>query len=176
MPKREGSVPGIPVSVAQFPAQLSAQQDSAIRPARREDLDTCVELINRTHLRTDLFRPYSVESLEHTLDEGFWGGSPNKTGNPGLDWFTSIYGWRDYFVLEESGRIRACAGLWDRGRDMRERWRRIGGVEERKISSACVLDFGFAGGAEAAMARPSLRSSHSSGSSMGAGGGISVSN
>ena len=153
VPKREGSVPGIPVSVAQFPAQVCAQQDLAIRPARREDLDACVELINRTHFGTDLFRPYSVESLENTLDEGFWGGSPTRTGNPAMDWWTSIYGWRDYFVLEEAGRIRACAGLWDRGRDMRERWRRIGGVEERTIASACVLDFGFAEGSEAAMAR-----------------------
>src|SRR5258705_822753 len=143
VPKREGSVPGIPVSVAQFPAQVSGRQDPEIRPARRQDLEVSVELINRTHLGTDLFRPYSVESLENTLDEGFWGGSPNKTGNPSLDWWASIYGWADYFVLEEAGRIRACAGLWDRGRDMRERWRRIGGVEERTIANACVLDFGL---------------------------------
>ncbi|HEY6420174.1 MAG TPA: hypothetical protein VIX59_14335 [Candidatus Binataceae bacterium] len=153
VPTREGVVPGIPVSVAQFPAQVCGPQDIAIRPARREDLPVCVELINRTHLGTDLFRPYTVESLEQTLDEGFWGGTPAKTGNPAMDWWTSIYAWPDYFVLEEGGRLRACAGLWDRGRDVRERWRRIGGSEERTIASACVLDFGFAEGADAAMAR-----------------------
>ena len=153
VPKREGSVPGIPVSVAQFPGQKFSEHDAAIRPARREDLDVCVELINRTHLGTDLFRPYTVDSLENTLDEGFWGGAPTPTGNPSLDWWTSSYSWRDYFVLEERGRVLACAGLWDRGRDVRERWRRAGGKEERTISSACVLDFGFAEGAEAALAR-----------------------
>jgi hypothetical protein len=153
VPKREGSVPGIPVSVAQFPVQKLSEHDAAIRPARREDIPACVELINRTHLGTDLFRPYTIDSLENTLDEGFWGGAPTPTGNPSIDWWTSIYAWRDYFVLEEGGRILACAGLWDRGRDVRERWRRVGGIEERTISSACVLDFGFAGGAEAAMAQ-----------------------
>ncbi len=153
VPVRDGSVPGIPVSVAQFPAQIGGQQDAAVRPARREDLDACVELINRTHTGTDLFRPYSVESLENTLDEGFWGATPARTGNAAIDWWASIYGWRDYFVLEEGGRIHACAGLWDRGRDVRERWRRVGGKEERTIASTCVLDFGFAQGAEAAMAR-----------------------
>ena len=56
-------------------------------------------------------------------------------------------------MLEEGGRIRACAGLWDRGRDMRERWRRIGGTEQRTIAAAAALDFGYAEGAEEAMAR-----------------------
>lgn len=153
VPKREGSVPGIPVSVAQFLAQKFGDHDAAIRPARREDIPVCVELINRTHLGTDLFRPYTVDSLENTLDEGFWGGAPTPTGNPDIDWWKSIYGWREYFVLEEGGRIRACAGMWDRGRDVRERWRRVGGSEERTISSACVLDFGYAEGAESVMAR-----------------------
>src|SRR5579863_630027 len=45
VPKREGSVPGIPVSVAQFPAQKISEHDAAIRPARREDIAVCVELI-----------------------------------------------------------------------------------------------------------------------------------
>jgi hypothetical protein len=153
VPKREGSVPGIAVSVAQFPALKISDRDTAIRPARREDLPVCVELINRTHRGTDLFRPYDVDCLENTLDEGFWGGSSTPTGNPSLDWWKSIYGWRDYFVLEEGGRVIACAGLWDRGRDVRERWRRVGATEARTIASACVLDFGFAEGAEAAMAR-----------------------
>ena len=153
VPTREGSVPGIPASVAQFPARAIPDSDSSIRAIGADDLPACVELINHTHAGTDLFRPYSVDFLEQTLSEGFWGGSPEKTGNPELDWWNSVYGWRDYFVLEEQGRIVACAGLWDRGRDVRERWRRIGGKEERTIASACVLDFGFAEGAEDAMAR-----------------------
>jgi hypothetical protein len=153
VPKREGSVPGIPVSVAQFPARASADDDRAIRPARSEDLSACAELINRTHAGTDLFRPYSTEYLGSILDEGFWDERPAQAANPAMDWWKPVYSWRDYFVLDEGGRIRACAGLWDRGRDMRERWRRIGGQEERTIAVASVLDFGYADGAEEAMAR-----------------------
>ena len=48
-------------------------------------------------------------------DEHFWGERP--------DFYRGVYGWSDYRVLEENGRITACAGLWDRGRDVRERWR-----------------------------------------------------
>ena len=29
-----------------------------------------------------------------------------------MDWWTNIYGWRDYFVLEEGGRIRAINGYF----------------------------------------------------------------
>ena len=151
VPTREGSVPGIPVSVAQFPARPSSAIESTVRNARREDLRACVELINRTHAGTDLFRPYTVDFLEQTLDEGFWGGSLEKTGNPALDWWDSVYGWRDYFVLEENGRIVACAGMWDRGRDVRERWRRIGGTDQKVIANASVLDFGYGAGAEDVM-------------------------
>jgi hypothetical protein len=64
-------VPGIPISVAQFPAAERADRDNAIRQVRREDLPACVALINRTHAGIDLFRPYSAEFLEDVLDEGF---------------------------------------------------------------------------------------------------------
>jgi hypothetical protein len=153
VPSRESSVPGIPVSVAQLPVRPIREPDRAIRPVRPHDLSACVELINRTHAGTDLFRPYTIDFLEHTLDEGFWGGPPAETGNPVMDWWKPVYGWTDYFVVEEIGRITACGGLWDRGRDVRERWCRIGSSEQKTIASSCVLDFGFAEGAEAAMAR-----------------------
>lgn len=152
-PKNEGKVPGIPISVAQFPADARTERDSAIRPMRRDDLSACAALINRTHEGMDLFRPYSAEFLEDILDEGFWGERPKPTGNPARDWWKSVYGWTDYFVLEEAGRIRACAGLWDRGRDIRELWSRIGGDERRSIAITCVLDFGYAQRAEECMVR-----------------------
>ena len=151
-PKQEGKVPGIPVSVAQLPAQ-PAESDPAIRPVRPEDLPACVELINRTHAGMDLFRPYSAEYLESVLDEGYWGERPRPTGDPAMDWWTSVYGWNDYFVLEDRGRIRACGGLWDRGRDMRERWRRRGSDESRVVAMAALLDYGYAEGAEDDMER-----------------------
>ncbi|HLI81816.1 MAG TPA: hypothetical protein VKV03_17635 [Candidatus Binataceae bacterium] len=150
-PKRDGAVPGIPVAVAQFPAQPS-DADPSIRLARPEDLPACAALINRTHDGRDLFRPSSAEYLESVLDEGYWGVRPGS-GNPAIDWWKSIYAWSDYFVLEEGGRIRACGGLWDRGRDVRERWKKLGGHEERCVSVASILDYGYEAGAAECMTR-----------------------
>jgi GNAT superfamily N-acetyltransferase len=142
-PQREGEVPGIPISVAQVPAAAPSATSPAVRLARPEDLPACVELLNRTHGGLDLFRPYTVEFLEDRLDEGYWGERAT--------WRPSVYGWRDFFVLESAGRVRACGGLWDRGRDLRERIRRKKTGEERVFASTALLDWGFAEGAEAAM-------------------------
>jgi GNAT superfamily N-acetyltransferase len=141
-PQREGEVPGIPVSVTQVPAAASVAESAAVRPARPADLSACVELVNRTHGELDLFRPYSSESLEECLDEGYWGAR--------VPWYTSVYGWPDFFVLESAGRVRACAGLWDRGRDLRERIRKKTG-ETRTFAGTALLDWGYAEGAVDAM-------------------------
>ena len=142
-PQREGEVPGIPIAVAQVPAAAPASASPRVRPARPEDLPACVELVNRSHAGLDLFRPYTVEFLEDRLDEGYWGERAL--------WRPSVYGWPDFFVLESAGRVRACGGLWDRGRDLRERIRRKKTGEERVFASTALLDWGFAEGAEAAM-------------------------
>ena len=139
-----GEVPGIPIQVWQIPATPS-DPDVSVRPTRPDDLPACVELINRTHAGQDLFRPYSVEFLETVLNEGFWGERP--------EWWQSIYAWPDHFVLEENGRIVACAGLWDRGANLRERWLHRESGEERTQSEGTLLDWGFEAGAEAAMER-----------------------
>ena len=144
-PKNKDKVPGLPISVAQLPARPGRGEARGIRPAGREDLARCVELVNRTHRDLDLFRPYSEDFLEGTLDEHFWSERP--------DFYQTIYGWRDYHVLEEDGRIIACAGLWDRGRDVRERWRHAKGDRERTISDTNLLDWGYQEGAEEAMVR-----------------------
>ncbi len=145
VPQRAGDVPGLSVTVTQYPARPFDGDASGIRRARPRDISRCVGLINRAHRGLDLFRPYSPEFLRDRLDEGFWGPRP-----PG---WLPVYGWDDYYVLEEAGRIVACAGLWDRGRDMRDRWRHKATGEERVVSVTAVLDFGFAAGAEWAMAR-----------------------
>jgi len=145
IPKREGEVPGVPAIVYQLPAREGPLEDPAIRPLRREDLARCAELINRTHAGSDLFRPYTPERLEDRLDEGFWGDPP--------PWWSPVYGWPDAFVVEEHGRLAACGGLWDRGRDLRERWRHRETGEERTLSDTCLLDFGYEAGAEAALLR-----------------------
>lgn len=144
VPEREGAVPGIPVSVLRIPPAPAADA-AGIRPTRRADVPRCVELVNRTHAGLDLFRPYSSDFLEHRLDQGIWGELPP-------DW-PHVYGWPDHAVVEENGRVVACAGLWDRGRDLRERWRHVETGEERLVSDAALMDFGYEAGAEDAMAR-----------------------
>jgi hypothetical protein len=144
-PQNTDSVPGQRISVAQLPARPASGDVDGIRPARREDVPRCVELLNRTHGGLDLFRPYSEEFLEAILDEHFWGERP--------DFYEGVYGWSDYHVLEENGRITACAGLWDRGRNIRERWRHKDAGEERTIADTNLLDWGYESGAEEAMAR-----------------------
>ena len=144
-PQNTDSVPGQRISVAQLPARPASGDVGGIRPARRGDVPRCVELLNRTHGGLDLFRPYSEEFLEAILDEHFWGERP--------DFYEGVYGWSDYHVLEENGRITACAGLWDRGRNIRERWRHKDAGEERTIADTNLLDWGYESGAEEAMAR-----------------------
>ena len=45
-----------------------------------------------------------------------------------------IYGYEAYYLLEDEGEIVACAGLWDRGRDLRERWRHRESGNERVVA------------------------------------------
>ena len=158
VPQREGEVPGIPVTVLQYPARpfdpsasLRAGGGAAgIRKARPADVARCVGLINRTHRGLDLFRPYSADFLSNRLDDGTWGDRPTEAWHG--EW-SHVYGWDDYYVLEEGGRVVACAGLWDRGRDMRDRWRHTETGEEKVIAVTAVLDFGFEPGGENGMAR-----------------------
>ncbi|HXK32692.1 MAG TPA: hypothetical protein VNM91_01600 [Dehalococcoidia bacterium] len=64
-------------------------------------------------------------------------------------WVRSL---RDFYVLERGGEIVACAGLWDRGRDVRERWRHRETGAERAASVTALLDSGYAEGHEDALA------------------------
>ncbi len=59
----------------------------------------------------------------------------------------------EHTVAEEDGRAVACAGLWDRGAHIRERWTNRETDEEHTTDRTALLDFGFAGGHEDAMAR-----------------------
>src|SRR5439155_22010818 len=129
------NVPGTPVTVLQYPRHPFGSDPAAagIRKARRGDIRRCAALINRTHKGLDLFRPYTVEFLQTRLDEGFWGPRPQ--------WWNPTYTWHDFFVLEEEGKVVACAGLWDRGANMREVWRRRETGEEKTVEGTKVLDF-----------------------------------
>jgi len=141
----EGDRPQKVVGVTYLAATADASAAEGVRPIAEADLATCAELINRTHAGLDLFRPYGVESLKNVLDEGVWGERPA--------WRKPVYDWADVFVLEEDGQVIACAGLWDRGRDMREVWRSETGEGERRVEAGAVLDAGCAEGREDALAR-----------------------
>ena len=123
----------------------SAMADSGVRLIAPTDIDRCVELINATHRSLDLFRPYTNDFLESRLDDLFWGPKP--------PFVPHVYDWTNMFVLEEAGEILACAGLWDRGNDVREVWfNRVTG-EERIEDTACAMDTGHAPGRPDALAR-----------------------
>lgn len=138
VPVRDGEVPGIPVTVLQYPGRPLAGGRGSVRQARVTDLERCVALINRTHEGRDLFRPYTVPSLMDRLDAGLADGLRPRARPP--------YSLEDFYVLEQGGQIAACAGLWDRGRDLRERWRRRGTTDERVVAVTAVLDHGFSEG------------------------------
>jgi hypothetical protein len=144
-PAREGDVPGIPVTVHHFDAFPQDGDVSGIRLARPSDLRACVALINRTHRGQDMFRPYSIEYLEQRLDDPFWGDKP--------DFWVPVYGWPEYHVVEEGGRILACGGLWDKGKNVREVWRHKETGETRSFDSTALVDFGYTAGREDAMTR-----------------------
>jgi hypothetical protein len=137
--------PGLTATIhCYMPARREADT-VGIRKVKRGDLPGCVALINQTHRGLDLFRPYSAEFLRRRLDDPCWGAKP--------DWWTAVYGWDDYYVVEEGGRMVACAGLWDRGRHVREVWCKPKTGEREVLECTALLDFGWAPGREEAMAR-----------------------
>ncbi|MGI9611398.1 MAG: hypothetical protein ACR2QO_00700 [Acidimicrobiales bacterium] len=113
------------------------------RLATPEDLADCCALINRTHAGLDLFRPYSTEFLEGRLDDPSWGPTPS--------FIDSVYGWDHFAVIEQDGAIVSCGGLWDRGKDLRERWVHRDSGDEHIVEPTALMDFGFAAGHEGAM-------------------------
>ncbi|MGH7860484.1 MAG: hypothetical protein ACREQY_24400, partial [Candidatus Binatia bacterium] len=144
-PQRSDDVPGTEVFVLQYPSRMYQGDASGIRLVSESDLPACVDLINRTHVTCDLFTPYTVEGLGFELNERLRGRRPN--------WWGQHYGWPNYHVLEEEGRILACAGLWDKGANVRERWRLKATGDEKLIDATALIDFGFAEGREDAMVR-----------------------
>jgi hypothetical protein len=145
VPKKEGEVPGNRVTVLQIPPRRYSGPKRGIRKIRPGDVPACVRLINRTHKGLDFFRPYSADFLERRLDDGYWGAPPPH--------WPKVYDWSNSYVLEEDGRIVACAGLWDRGRDARDVWRHKETGEVKIITSTSVLDYGFARGHDESIAR-----------------------
>jgi hypothetical protein len=144
-PAREGDVPGIPITVHHFDAAPQDGNESGIRLATSADVRRCAALINRTHRGQDMFRPYSTEFLEQRLDDPFWGEKP--------DFWVPVYGWPDYYVVEDQGRVVAGGGLWDKGKHVREVWRHKDTGETQSFDSTALMDFGFAEGREDAMVR-----------------------
>jgi hypothetical protein len=142
--KMAGEAPGTPVSVLRFPVADIQADYSRIRPARRSDIASCANLINSAHQGFDLFVPVTAASLRMRLRGNVWGRRP--------EWIRPVYSLSDYYVLEEDGAVVACAGLWDRGADVREVWKHVGTGDTRVIDPSAVLDSGFLPGREDALA------------------------
>jgi hypothetical protein len=151
VPKREGDVPGQSVTVLQYPPRPFAGDATGIRRALPGDLSRCVALINSTHRGNDLFRTYTVESLGERLRLAYSGSHLDRWFRGRVD--HAVYSLDDLYVLEEDGRIVACAGLWDRGRDVRDRWRHLSTGETKVVETTAVLDMGFTRGRADSMAR-----------------------
>ena len=115
-------------------ASQGAGGSFSIRPTEARDLERCAELINRSHEGLDLFRPYSIEFLERRLEDPNWGPKPV--------FIPDVYGWPDHRVVEHHGEVVACAGMWQRGRDIREIWRN--GDETHVEDPNALMDFGYA--------------------------------
>lgn len=125
---------GLTATVHYLRALDQGQPSPRARAANVADLERCVDLINRTHGGQDLFRPYTVEFLRQRLDDPCWGPKP--------PFWDHIYGWDDFAVVEEAGRIVACGGLWDRGAHIRERWYHPSSGESHVIDATGLMDFG----------------------------------
>jgi hypothetical protein len=143
--RMEGDIPGTEVVVDQIPAVVCPPSaEVTVRPATPDDLPRCVELINWVHDGIDLVRPYSEEWFDERLKSWSWSPKP--------EWIRPVYGWDDFFVAERGGQVVACGGLWDRGANVRERWRHLESGQERTIDTCALLDEGWADGEEASMA------------------------
>lgn len=141
-------VPGIPLTVhhlALRPELVDEPADDAgIRPAGPADLQACAALIEIARAGFDFTPPVTAQTLEERM--AIAGAAPRDVFWP------HVYSWGDLFVVERSGRIVACAGLWDAGRDLREVWRHPT-LGRRVIEGTVVLDAGFAPGHERAFVR-----------------------
>ena len=144
VPKRDDDVPGIPTTVLQYQAKPLARPTEKVRAATAADAPTCAVLINRTHAGLDLFRPYTADYLIDQLDPGWTPPHIRTARRP--------YLFDDFYVVERGGAIVACAGAWDRGRDIREHWRHRETGAERTVSVMSLLDIGVAEGHEDALA------------------------
>lgn len=116
-----------------------------VRRGASDDIPACARLINESHLGLDLFRPVTTELLEMRLEGGSWSRVAKSAAS-------HVYGWQDFWVVEEGGEVVACAGLWDRGRDVRERWLAPNGTTN-VFSYSALLDIGWAPGSQAQLAQ-----------------------
>ena len=129
---------GLTATVHHLRALDRGRPGPRVRPATVEDLERCVELINRTHDGLDLFRPYTVEFLRQRLDDPSWGPKP--------PFWARVYDWSDFRVVDDGGRVVACGGLWDRGEHIRERWHHPVTGETQLVDATGLMDFGVEDG------------------------------
>jgi Acetyltransferase (GNAT) family len=99
-----------------------------------DDLSEVVALINRTHAGRQMFLPYDIDALERRLS------------------LSRNYGWQQWRGYRSKGKLIAAAGVWDFGRSLCVTEREKATGIESTARPAYVLDYGYAEGAEEAMA------------------------
>lgn len=117
-----------------FETTLEAHRARQPRPVTRGEAKVVVDLLNLTHDGQELFRPYTVGSLNRRLSR-----SPE-------------YGWSHLFALDEGGELAAVVGLWDQGRSLRVTSFDKATGQTHTVSRAVVADYGFRPGGERALA------------------------
>jgi hypothetical protein len=117
-----------------FDAAREGGARGRLRPVAPSEAKAVVELLNMTHGGQELFRPYTVGSLNRRLCR-----SPE-------------YGWGHIFGLDEGGELAAVVGLWDQGRSLRLTSLDKAAGQTRTVSRAAVADYGFRPGGERALA------------------------
>lgn len=112
----------------------------AIRPAQVCDLDACAGLINARCESAPFFIPVTGASLAARLERG---GFTDARGV-----WPHVYGWGDLYVYEDQGRIVACGGFWDAGRNVREVWIHARSGKRTVVENSAMLDSAFEDGRE----------------------------
>ena len=117
-----------------FETAVEAHRARQPRPVTPSEAKAVVGLLNRTHDGQELFRPYTLGSLNRRLSR-----SPE-------------YGWGHLFGLDEADELAAVVGLWDQGRSLRVTSLDKATGQTHTVSRAVVADYGFRPRGERALA------------------------
>ena len=145
VPKRDDEVPGVPVTVLQYPARATIRIERAQSASPRPTICRDVPRSSTAPMPASISSARTRRSSSPTGSIRA-GRRPARASRRGRTRTTTSS------CSSAAAQIVACAGAWDRGRDIRERWRHRESGAERTVSVMSMLDLGFAVGHEDALA------------------------